>query len=159
MGRDVLPCSPGCRINFLKKSHSPTMDARRIHLRVYTRRERWQKKEEEEGAEKSSLLACLSFPFDATTRPPRRNKRRNIFGWKPLRHGPAGMPKTPSKYRALLFISGSRRCLGKHGQTPLDRDPTVPTWRFPFFFPLRNILPPFFPSFFLSFGNLNLRFF
>lgn len=27
------------------------------------------------------------------------------------------MPKTPSKYRALLFISGSRRCLDKHGQT------------------------------------------
>lgn len=94
---------------------------------MYTRREGWQ---EERAAEKSSLLACLSFPFDAAQ--PRRNKRSagGIFLDGSHRDtGPRGCRKRrPSTVLSYLFpvpavvSTNTAKLLA----ATLDRDPTVP---------------------------------
>lgn len=55
--------------------------------------------------EESSLLACLSFPFDATAAPPRRNKRSAVGIFLDGSHcEPAGKPKRrPSTVYSYLF--------------------------------------------------------
>lgn len=74
-----------------------------------------------------TLPACLSFPFDATALPSRRNKRfaGGIFlDGSHLQREIRGDTESSSKYRVPLFISGCRRCLGKHDEHSCgpDRD-------------------------------------
>lgn len=61
-----------------------------IEIEIEKERER----ERELVPEESSLLACLSFPFDATAAPPRRNKRSTVGIFLDGSHcEPAGKPK------------------------------------------------------------------